>query len=820
MAFKDLDKSTPTPFNDKKPNDFIQETPFFDSDLETQVWDDISKLGGKQIAREEIDLIYHAFAEKIASISSEITSLKSSLESNPQKTSDTIDVLVQKSEDLTKNEKEESEKIESSISSIIDLTDITKVDEKSNERSIELDEKFLESIYKKIVKTISSPSILVPFITKISEKIYDSITQSSSKIFNELNKEFKDQLKIDILGDIKDIAKAKEIQTIGNDKLDEEAVKHLAEREKKRQEQEKKEREKKNKDQSKDSKKTKSEIRTKNSEKSETTEIEKIREERHRTSEIDEIEESERRLKEEESSIDLDSDDIKSRTEMLDEVNRKRKNPNNSNNEGEDALTKKSFTSIRDALIATQESLNDSNQKIKKVWDDTLKMNDLEEYSITADKPDGEKKKENKKADDKKKDSKESGFNFGSFALIGALAACYFLFKGYAHQAHIQRYLETHPPIESMQREIGQTVEDGTEELRTGLQKEIDKNLKEGESQQAVRNSPADNQSNENAPVDQKSESQQLVVSEPDSANQPDENIPSDTELDKTIENYGETVSEAIVEKYEASRLEQEAEDAKKIKKQLNDSLEESHKQFEEFQNEYKLKNASLDKEIDKGKKEFQKSSEELQASINDLVDKSKQTEDSVRDYVESEEQRNKYDKKITDSASGLILAETEVLDKQQKEIKAHEQFEQDLVEDQKKKDLQTRKQVEGAFDEIQDEIQGSQKELEAKLKEDPKVAEKVAEVKKQTFNEVERSGLEITDYIDKEFKRIHDDVIKYNQAKDDNDVIEAATTNNKYVIIDMESYQKMLNIILAIGTDALSCDNQVIAKIGHRPLR
>lgn len=814
MAFKDLDKSTPTPFNDKKPNDFIQETPFFDSDLETQVWDDISKLGGKQIAREEIDLIYHAFAEKIASISSEITSLKSSLESNPQKTSDNIDDLIQKSEDLAKNEKEESEKIESSISSIIDLTDITKVDEKSNERSTELDEKFLESIYKKIVKTISSPSILVPFITKISEKIYDSITQSSSKIFNELNKEFKDQLKIDILGDIKDIAKAKEIQTIGNDKLDEEAVKRLAEREKKRKEQEKKE--KKNKDQSKDSKKIKGETRTKNSEKIETTEIEKIREERHRTSEIDEIEESERRLKEEESSIDLDSDDIRSRTEILDEVNRKN---SNNRNEGEDALANKSFTSIRDALVATQESLNDSNQKIKKVWDDTLKMNDLEEYSITADK-DGEKKKENKKTDDKKKDSKESGFNFGSFALIGALAACYFLFKGYAHQAHIQRYLETHPPIESMQREINQTIEDGAEELRNDLQKEIDKNLKEGESQQAVHNSPADNQSNENAPADQKSESQQLVSNEPDSANQPDENIPSDTELDKTIENYGETVSEAIVEKYEASRLEQEAEDAKKIKKQLNDSLEESHKQFEEFQNGYKLKNASLDKEIDKEKKEFQKSSEELQASIIDLVDKSKQTEDSVRDYVESEEKRNKYDKKITDSASGLILAETKVLDRQQKEIKAHEQFEQDLVEDQKKKDIQTKKQVKGAFDEIQDEIQGSQKELEAKLKEDPKVAEKVVEVKKQTFKEVERSGLEITDYIDKEFKRIHDDVIKYNQAKDDNDVIEAATANNKYVIIDMESYQKMLNIILAIGADTLSCDNQVIAKIGHRPLR
>ena len=108
---------------------------------------------------------------------------------------------------------------------------------------------------------------------------------------------------------------------------------------------------------------------------------------------------------------------------------------------------------------------------------------------------------------------------------------------------------------------------------------------------------------------------------------------------------------------------------------------------------------------------------------------------------------------------------------------------------------------------------------LEEQLKNDPEISKKLTAVKKQSFKEIERSGLEITDFIDKEFTRIND-VIKNKQNEDENDIIEAATSNNKYVIIDMESYQKMILSILAIGRDALSCDNQVVAKIGQRPLR
>lgn len=742
MAFKDSDKSTPKPFSDKKPDNFIQEKPFLDSDLENRVWDDISKLGGKQIAREEIDLIYRAFAEKILSISGEITSLRHNAESNLQESSDNVENIVKQSEDLAKNEKEESEKIESSISSIIDLTDITKIDEKANKHPTELDEKLLENIYKKIVKTISSPSILIPFITKISEKIYNSITQSSEKIFNELNKEFKDQMKIDIIGDIKDIAKAKEIQTIGSDKLDEEAIKRLAEREKK-----------------------KDETKVKNSETIDTTKIEKIKSVNDN----------------EEKPINIDSSKGSvTQTE-------------------EDQTTKRSFTSIREALIATQESLDESNQKIKKTWDETLKMNDLEEYSITKDKDESfeGKKKEDKNKDDKKKDyEKNSDLNFGKFALIGALAACYFLFKGYANQAHIRKYLESHPPIESIQQDINQTIESGADKLRNGLQKEIDKSLNDGDLQYSTTEN---NQAEKN---------------------QPDESIPNDPELNKKIEEYGETVVETAIEDHELSKIDGEAEDAKKIKRQLQDAAKENQEKFEEFQNEHRLKNAALDKEIDKNRKEAKKAGEELQTQLNDLVDKSKKTEKSVREFVNEEEQRNKYDKKITDSASGLIMTETEIISNQQKEIKEHEKFEQQLVDDQKRKDEQTKKTVIRAFEEIQEEIEGNQIELEEKLKNDPKIAQKLNAVKKQSFREIEHSGLEITDYIDKEFSRISSDVLKYQQKEDANDVIEAATENNRYIIIDMDLYQKMLNNILAIGRDALSCDNQVIEKLGQRPLR
>ena len=752
MAFREADKSTPKPFSDKKPDNFIEERPFHDSDLENQVWDDISKLGGKQIAREEIDLIYRAFADKLESISAEIESLKSSSSTDSKNSIDSINDLVKSSEELVDNEKEESDKIDSSISSLVDLKDITKVDDNLDKRPTDLDEKLLSKIYEKILKSISSPSILVPFITKISEKIYDNITQSSTKIFHDLNKEFKNQLSADVLGDLKDISKAKDLKLIGDNKSDEEAVKRLAAEEKRRREKEKKEQEKKSEENSKKDEGQKSKP--------------------------------------------------KQTTEILEEAAKKRedKKADNQQQSNEEQMVKKSFTSVREALLATADSLNASNQKIKNIWDETLKMNDLEEYSITSGENDDKKEKKDGKKKEQEKNSEEDektnlNLNLGKFALIGALAACYFLFKYQASQSHIQKYMEMHPPISKIERDMTDTINAGMSDLERGTQRELEKN----------------------------SEQEQRTPEQKESENtSEDRNLSStisDPEIDKKTEEFGNTAIKSSVDEYETVTNDNDRETAKLIEKFAFDSSKESQERLEKFLEDNRLKNTAVEKEIEKRKKEAQEAGEEFQLEIEKIQKQTKRAEKEVRDFTREEEKRRVHDKNITDAASGLVMTETDIIVRQHDEIKNHIRIEEQMVENSKKKEQLTSKAIYEHIEETEEGVQEYQRNLEEQLKQDPETLERIAKIKKRSLQEIEYSGIEVNEIIKDEFSKIHNELVKSRNG-DENGVIEAFTDDSKYVIIEMSAYQAMLNNILGIGTRTLEFDNQITAKIGYTPQR
>lgn len=745
MAFRDLDKSTQKPFSDKKPDNFVQEKPFLDSDIENQVWDDISKLGGKQIAREEIDLIYRAFADKLESISAEIESLKSSQTSS--ESIDAIDKANEKFGELVDSEKEVSENVDSAISAIDDLSNMTKIDGDLGEIPSNLDEKLLSSIYEKIVKSIFSPSILIPFITKISEKIYDSITQSSSKIFNELNKEFKEQLNVDILGDIKDIAKAKDLKLIGADKSDEEAIKRIASEEKKRKEKEQK-------DKDKNSKKDNNEDEKENEEKSKP----------------------------------------KATQDELEEARKKKQSNGQQQSDEEEQKTKKSFTSIREALIATADSMNVSNQKIKKIWDDALKMNDLEEYSITSGKDDekSKDKKDSKKKEEQDNRNDEKNSSLGKFALIGALAACYFLFKYQSGQSHIQKYIESHPPMSRIEKDISDTVETGISDIEGNIQRELEKNgdsLQQSQEQQEPRST---------------TEEEKLIEA-------------ASPEIDKKTEEFGNAAIESSIDDYEKAKDNEDAETAKQIEKYVFNASKESQEQLDKFLEENKLKNTAVEKEIEKRKIEAQEVGEEFQIEIEKIQKQTKRAEREVREFTSEEEKKRSHDKSITDAASGLIMTETDVIVRQHDEILSRVRIEEQMVENSKKKDELVAKAIYDHVEETEENMENYHRSLEEALKKDPDALKKVRKARERALANIGKSGIGVNTYIDSVFEKLQE-AMKTNEK--DNGVIEAATDENKYVIIGMDSYQKMLFSILGIGTRTSDLDDFITAKIGPGYLR
>ena len=602
------------------------------------------------------------------------------------------------------------------------------------------------------MKSISSPSILVPFITKISEKIYDSITQSSTKIFHDLNKEFKNQLSIDVLGDLKDISKAKDLKLIGDSKSDEEAVKRLAAEEKKRREKEKKEQEKK----------------------------------------------SEENSKKDEGQ----KPKPKQTSEILEEAAKKRedKKADSQQQSNEEQMVKKSFTSVREALLATADSLNASNQKIKNIWDETLKMNDLEEYSITSGENDEKKEKKDDKKKEQEKKSEEDektnlNLNLGKFALIGALAACYFLFKYQASQSHIQEYIETNPPMSKIERDMTDIINTGMSDLERGTQQELEKNF----------------------------EQEQRTPEQKESENTfEDRNLSStisDPEIDKKTEEFGNTAIKSSVDEYETVTNDNDRETAKLLEKFAFDSSKESQDRLEKFLEDNRLKNTAVEKEIEKRKKEAQEAGEEFQIEIEKIQKQTKRAEKEVRDFTREEEKRRVHDKNITDAASGLIMTETDIIVRQHDEIKNHIRIEEQMVENSKKKDQLTSKAIYEHIEETEEGVQEYQRNLEEQLKQDPETLERIAKIKKRSLQEIEYSGIEVNEIIKDEFSKIHSELVKSRNG-DENGVIEAFTDDSKYVIIEMSAYQAMLNSILGIGNKTLEFDNQITAKIGYTPQR